>query len=319
MAFYNRNIKASRDWYATFSTDLHTYTFDINYDYSLTTHLSLNLLEELINTNEYCSLPFSGGADSTFMMYCYAQLVREKRIDPAKVDIVTGLCYSLDGTLLNSCIDVVKHVTRSLNLPIRFIPIVLNNHVDRACIGIIANECTYNIGELLQFHIFSFCTSTIIIPEGRPIIHRRPQLKGCIRDDTPIILVVAASYERDNRINFFSYSQPLFASFLTNQCVNFNPNNQSITYANRHRHHDSRMPLYSYIFPINQLDKLPSVEGLSVYLPKTAYTIDRILHRSTVQMHSEDCYFNLSNYYGYSFSDINKNSKFLIDIRRNVC
>lgn len=309
MAFYNRNIKASRDWYGTLKTDLHTYTFDINYDYSLSTRLSLNLLEELINTNEHCSLPFSGGADSTFMMYCYAQLVSEKRIDPAKVDIITGLCYSLDGTLLNSCIDVVKKVTRSLDLPTRFISVVLDDSVDQACLRILANECEYNIGQLLQFHIFSLCTGTIIIPEGRPIIHRRPQLKGCIRDDTPVIQDVAAAYERDNRINFFSYSQPLFASFLTNQCVNFNPNNQSMTYADRHRHHDSRMPLYSYIFPINQLDKLPSVKGLSLHLPKTAYTIDRILLNSSVQIHSEDRLFKLPDYYGHTFSNINKNSK----------
>lgn len=309
MAFYNRNVKAPKDWYATFSTDLHLYSFDINYDYSLTTRLSLDLLEELINTNEYCTLPFSGGADSTFMMYCYAQLVREKRIDPAKVDIVTALCYSLDGTLLSSGLDAVTQLTRSLALPTRFIYIVLDERVDRACLQILANECEYNIGQLLQFHIFSLCTGTIIIPEGRPIIHRRHQLKGCIRDDTPVIQDVAAAYERDNRINLFSYSQALFASFLTNECVNFNPNNQSMTYADRHRHHDSRMPLYSYIFPINQLDKIPSATSLGVNLPKTADTINKILYHSKIQLHEEESLFSLSDYYGHSFSAINKNSE----------
>ena len=319
MAFYNRNIKSSRDWYATFSTDLHTYSFDINYDYSLTTRLSLNLLEELINTNEYCSLPFSGGADSTFMMYCYAQLVREKRIDPAKVDIVTGLCYSLDGTLLNSCMDIIKHVTHSLNLPIRFIPIVLNDHVDRACIRIIAKECEYNIGRLLQYFIFSFCKGIVIIPEGRPRIFRRPQLKGHIRDSTPIILDMTASYEREHRINFFSYSQALFSSFLTPECAYFKPNEKAVTYAEKMRRHDSKIALFSYSFPITQIDKVDGFGSLSSYLPKTAYTVNRILRRSTVQIHSEERLFNLTDYYDYTFSDINKNSKILMDIRRNVC
>lgn len=309
MAFYNRNVKAPKDWYATFSTDLHLYSFDINHDYSLTTRLSLDLLEELINTNEYCTLPFSGGADSTFMMYCYAQLVREKRIDPAKVDIVTVLCYSLDGTLLSSGIDAVTQLTRSLDLPTRFIDIVLDERVDRACLQIIANECEYNIGKLLQYYIFSLCEGTIIIPEGRPMIYRRPQLKGCIRDGTPIILDVCASYERENRINLFSYSQALFASFLTNECVHFKPNNHSITYAERNRRHDSKIPLYNYIFPMNQLDKIPSATSLGVNLPKTAYIINKILSHSKIQLHEEESLFSLSDYYGHSFSAINKNSE----------
>ena len=309
MAFYNTNVKAPKNWYATFSTDLHLYSFDINHDYSLTTRLSLDLLEELINTNEYCTLPFSGGADSTFMMYCYAQLVREKRIDPAKVDIVTVLCHSLDGTLLSSGVDIVTQLTRSLALPTRFIDIVLDERVDRACLQILASECEYNIGKLLQYYIFSLCEGTIIIPEGRPIIYRRPQLKGSVRDDTPIILGVCASYERENRINLFSYSQALFASFLTNECVHFKPNNHSITYAERNRRHDSKIPLYSYIFPINQADKIPSATSLGVNLPKTAYTINKILYHSKIQLHEEESLFSLSDYYGHSFSAINKNSE----------
>jgi len=309
MAFYNRNVKAPKDWYATFSTDLHLYSFDINHDYSLTTRLSLDLLEELINTTEYCTLPFSGGADSTFMMYCYAQLVREKRIDPAKVDIVTVLCHSLDGTLLSSGVDIITQLTRSLSLPTRFIDIILDELVDRACLQILASECEYNIGKLLQYYIFSLCEGTIILPEGRPMIYRRPQLKGCSRDDTPIILDVCASYERENRINLFSYSQALFASFLTNECVHFKPNNHSITYTERNRRHDSKIPLYSYIFPINQADKIPSATSLGVNLPKTAYTINKILYHSKIQLHEEESLFSLSDYYGHSFSAINKNSE----------
>jgi len=309
MAFYNRNVKVPKDWYTTFSTDLHLYSFDINHDYSLTTRLSLDLLEELINTTEYCTLPFSGGADSTFMMYCYAQLVREKRIDPAKVDIVTVLCHSLDGTLLSSGVDIVTQLTRSLDLPTRFIDIVLDERVDRACLQILASECEYNIGKLLQYYIFSLCEGTIIIPEGRPMIYRRPQLKGSVRDDTPIILDVCASYERENRINLFSYSQALFASFLTNECVHFKPNNHSITYTERNRRHDSKIPLYSYIFPINQADKIPSATSLGVHLPKTAYTINKILSHSKIQLHEEESLFSLSDYYGHSFSAINKNSE----------
>jgi len=309
MAFYDRNVKVPKDWYTTFSTDLHLYSFDINHDYSLTTRLSLDLLEELINTNEYCTLPFSGGADSTFMVYCYAQLVREKRIDPAKVDIVTGLCYSLDGTLISSCVDVVKKVTRSLALPTRFIDIVLDDSVDRACLQILANECEYNIGKLLQYYIFSLCEGTIILPEGRPMIYRRPQLKGCSRDGTPIILDMAMSDERENRITLFSYSQALFASFLTNECVHFKLNNQAITYTERNRRHDSKMPLYSYIFPINQADKIPSTTSLRVHLPKTAYTINKILSHSKIRLHEEELLFSLSDYYCQSFSAINKNSE----------
>ena len=209
--------------------------------------------------------------------------------------------------ILNPGFHRVRALEKTLDLSVNYIDINVDERFDSVCLDIFKNEVDFNLGRLFQFSLFNSLKGTVLLPEGRPIVIRKPWLRDTKLDDTLYLVDVTFTNERNHRINLFSYDKELYSSFITPDVFSFRypqttkkPHDEQYDYIQLR--HQYRPLFYKNFYREIKKQGFFIHEGLT---PKTRLAIHKILSESPVQLHLDEHVYHLSDYYCFSWGKLN--------------
>ena len=323
MAFFNVNGRTKN---GEFLTKLEVWfvdpEFKINTNFLAVKHHTKNALVDIHNKNSDCVIPFSGGEDSYFVALCYKELVEEGGLPENSYQLINALFKYNHQYLNESHFDYIDSMRKHLRIE----QIIFD--IDDNFFGKMFKSATETGesggGSLMQYVVFDSLPGTMVIPEGRPVVMRKPWIcTDNTLSEKKYLCDIARTYEAlPKRINLFSYSRDLYQSFITRNNLNFAyPNISKQEYDSmsnvekynyKNLRHRNKEEIYYACFPemknvfsdsikissaeMDPIAKHPLIRRMQNY-------IYNLYETQSVKLHPKERVFGLSEYYNYTWSD----------------
>ena len=222
MAFFTYQQRPKNSYFFEQKVSLPDKKFTICKDYYACYKNTLDTIEMIISDKreKYC-LPFSGGADSWFLLLCFLKLVEQKKADITQLQIIIGN-FKINGQSTVPEFDNTVQELESLDLRYNVMDVNVDEKLFNNLREISVNESEPMIEKVLQYYVFNNSGYVNLIPEGGPIVNRKPWMKDEKKDFKKYIYHSALNYERlPNRVCIFQHNRKIFESWLIQENFDF--------------------------------------------------------------------------------------------------
>ena len=323
MAFYNSKHRTGPHQYCVkLDASFQNPNFYINNDFSLCKKYMIDALVQAKQRYKNVAIPFSGGADSTFVVRSYIEALNQNLLNNNDIKVYNFL-FELDGKIINDnhqfSIDLVKK-----EISVEQKKIVLDDLFFSRVVKRFIKEGEGNFENLIQFEAFESMPGVQLCAEGRPHFFRKPWLATDTEfSEKKYIVDVTRSYDTNYRVNLFSLTRELFQSFMIADEVNFSRKTidkkdfENLSVNDRYRYikqyHIPKLKIYLHCFPQMEHLNKPKFASLDLvglrankhYRQAKNFIWSIYNTKSPVQLHEKEFIFDISDYYNFTWSDYN--------------
>lgn len=170
MAFYSCKKRTQPyQFYLEPTISFENNVFKINRDFSITKEETKNALVDIVSKYKNCMLPFSGGADSIFVLFCIKELLEENRLKENDITVFSVLVYN-DSKILNSFTIESRETVKHLGINFKTVTWTIDDNLGNLFYNYFLFDCLSDIGTQLETMFFYEVPGTMIVPEGRPFL-----------------------------------------------------------------------------------------------------------------------------------------------------